>query len=196
MTKPHHYTDDQKEFIRQNAKGISGKELADRINKEFGIQLSVSQVNSFKKNYKIKSGLSGCFQKGQESWNKGRKYPEGFKNSGQFEKSKRPHNYKPIGTERINGDGYVDVKIADPGKWKGKHKIIWEELNGPIPKDHVVIFADGNKLNLDIENLLLITRRQLMAMNRYHLITDDIELTKTGVIVAKIHEKIAERRRK
>lgn len=192
----HLYTEEQREFIKKNVVGRTGRELTELINKEFGIELSVSKVNSYKKNYGLKSGLSGCFQPGVVPFNKGKKHPTGYKNSGQFENGKRPHNYKPIGTERINGDGYVDIKIADPGKWKGKHKIIWEESNGPIPKNHVVIFADGNKLNLDIENLLLITRRQLMAMNRYHLITDDIELTKMGVIVAKIHEKIAERRRK
>ena len=102
----------------------------------------------------------------------------------------------PVGTERTNTDGYVEIKIADPNKWKGKHRIIWEETHGPIPKGHVVIFADGNRRNFDPDNLLLVSRAQLARMNQTHLIKNDAELTKTGVIVADVLSKIGERKRK
>lgn len=92
--------------------------------------------------------------------------------------------------------GYVDIKIADPNKWKGKHILIWEELHGPVPKGHAVIFADGNNRNFDPENLLLVSRKQLVRMNQRGLIQNDAELTKTGVIIADIYNKIGEAKRK
>jgi hypothetical protein len=33
------------------------------------------------------------------------------------------------------------------------HRLIWEEAHGKVPPDHVVIFNDGNKENIVIENL-------------------------------------------
>ncbi|MEN6487843.1 MAG: HNH endonuclease [Smithella sp.] len=64
----------------------------------------------------------------------------------QFKKGNKPANWVPIGTERTNRDGYVEVKIADGRlnkNWKAKHIFIWETANGPVPKGHVVIFGDG-----------------------------------------------------
>ena len=90
----------------------------------------------------------------------------------------------------------MEIKIADPRTWKGKHKIIWEAANGPVPPGHVLIFADGNKLNVTLENLLLITRRELAVMNKKGLIANKAELTKAGVTVAGIFLKITERKKK
>jgi hypothetical protein len=135
------------------------------------------------------------FKKGMTPWNKGKKGTGGWEPT-QFKKGKMPWNYKPVGTERINTDGYVEIKIADPKTWKGKHIIIWEEANGPVPKGHVLIFADGNQQNVTVENLLLVSRRELAVMNKRGLISGDSELTKTGVVIADIYLKIGERKRK
>lgn len=64
------------------------------------------------------------------------------------------------------------------------------------PKGHVVIFADGNQQNVTIENLLLVSRRELAVMNKRGLIANSAELTKAGVMVADIYLKIGERKRK
>lgn len=105
----------------------------------------------------------------------------------------------PVGSERVNGDGYVDVKIQD-GKlqknWKCKHRIIWEEANGPVPKGHVIIFADSNRLNVSLDNLILITQKELSVLNNKGLISKDAELTKTGVIIVNVLLKIGERRKR
>jgi hypothetical protein len=113
----------------------------------------------------------------------------------QFKKGNRPHNYKPVGTERVNGEGYVDVKIADPNKWRSKHILIWEKENGPVPKGHVIIFGDGNRLNLELDNLILVSRKQLAILNKNNLIQKDADLTRTGIIVADIYRKINEQKK-
>jgi len=73
--------------------------------------------------------------------------------------------------------------------------LIWERHNGPVPPGHVVIFGDGNRRNFDPGNLLLVSRKQLVRLNQRGLIQNNAELTKMGIIIADIHNKIGERKR-
>jgi hypothetical protein len=92
----------------------------------------------------------------------------------------------PVGSERVNGDGYVDIKVSDPNKWRAKHLIVWESHNGKVPVGHVVIFGDRDNRNFDPVNLILITKSQLATMNQKGLIFDDAESTRTGAMIAKV----------
>lgn len=38
-----------------------------------------------------------------------------------------------------------------------KHRFLWETANGPIPKGHKVIFADGDKTNITLDNLIMVS---------------------------------------
>ena len=78
--------------------------------------------------------IAARFKKGHVSHNKGKKMPaEVYARCAptMFKKGNVTHNYKPVGSERVNVDGYVEVKVADPGKWRLKHRVIWEEAHGP-----------------------------------------------------------------
>lgn len=58
------------------------------------------------------------------------------------------------------------------------HHIIWEETNGPIPEGHVVRHADGNRNNLDPDNLVLATRNDVARENQAtHLIKKSRRIT-------------------
>ncbi|WP_028392743.1 HNH endonuclease signature motif containing protein [Bacillus cihuensis] len=195
----HNYTDEQKIFVRENIKGRSRKELTELFNDNFNTNLKVTQMVGFIKRNGLVSGLDGRFIKGQEAWNKGVRGVDFCGENGkktQFKKGNKPHNYKPVGTERVNGDDYVDIKIADPNKWRAKHLIVWESVNGEIPKKHVVIFGDGNRRNFEPDNLILVSRAQLAMLNKHNLIQDNADLTKTGILVADIYKKIGERKKK
>ena len=79
--------------------------------------------------------------------------------------------YKPVGTERIE-DHKIRGKIrrvcfekCANGKWKNKLVVAWEEANGNIPKEHFVIALDKNPVNASLDNLLLVSRAELAAMN-------------------------------
>nr|WP_275901160.1 HNH endonuclease signature motif containing protein [Paenibacillus periandrae] len=139
--------------------------------------------------------MTGRFEPGRTPFNKGKKKDWAGGEATQFKKGHKPHNYVPVGSERINGDDYVDVKIADPNKWRGKHQLVWEKNNGPIPKGYVIIFGDGNRRNFDPNNLILISRGQLAIMNKNGLIQNNADLTRTGIIMADIYRKIGERKR-
>jgi hypothetical protein len=100
--------------------------------------------------------------------------------------------YTPIGTERLDKSGYVKVKIAGSYTWKSKNQVIWEAANGPIPKNHVVIFADRDKSNFDLNNLILVSKAELTTMARNKLLSSDPELTRAGKVIADIKLRIAE----
>lgn len=117
------------------------------------------------------------------------------KNKTSFKTGHAPCRYSPVGTEKVNIEGYILIKTADPNTWERKHVKIYKEAYGEIPKGQIVIFADGNKRNFNIDNLLLITRRELVTLNRNRLIKSNSDLTKTGLLIADIHIKINERKR-
>lgn len=80
--------------------------------------------------------------------------------------------YRPVGSERLSKEGYLERKINDDmpmhRRWRAVHLIVWEQVNGPVPTQHSVRFRDGNKKNITLENLELVTKQQLMAENSVH----------------------------
>lgn len=162
-------------------------QCVDQFNQAFGLNLTVLQMRSAARNHNITCDRSGCFQKGNVSWNKGRRMPKSFQSvETQFKRGEMPHNYLPVGSERISRDGYIEVKVADPKTWRAKHRLVWEAANGPIPKGYAVIFMDQNKTNIALDNLRLISRKYLAVANRMGLLTQSAELTETGLLVARV----------
>lgn len=193
----HHFTNEQIEFIRKIAKGKDTKTITELVNNKFGLNLKISQIQSCKSNHDIKSGIDCRFKKGNIPANKGKKgsmSPEQYEKckATMFKKGNIPPNRREIGSERIDQNGYIEIKIQD-GKlnknWIKKHRYIYEQANGKIPKGHKVIFADGNNRNFNINNLILVTNAEELIMNKRKLIGKDPDLTKTGAIIAKVLNK-------
>lgn len=118
------------------------------------------------------NGKSGQFRKGQIPFNKGKKWSEymseeGQRNSArtQFKSGDIPFNLRPDYSERINIDGYVEIKIPGRRSWALKHRWVWEQANGPIPKGSQIHFIDGNRTNCDLSNLEMITHAECARRN-------------------------------
>lgn len=193
------YTDSQLQFIRDNVVNTE-KELVRLFNENFEVKINVSILENLKTKLGIKSGLvGGQFQKGNISHNKGKKWCEFMSAQGQensrktcFKKGNIPHNHKLIGSERITKYGYIEIKIAEPNKWQLKHRYIYEQAYGAIPKGNKLIFLDGNKLNISLDNLQVISNEQSLIMNQKHYFTSNKDLTQTGIIVSKVISKTRE----
>jgi hypothetical protein len=192
----HRYTQAEIRFLKKKTTGRAYAELTVLFNARFGTDITVKQLGSTLKRYGLSTGRDCRFRTGQVPHNKGKSvcYPGCEKT--QFKKGNRPWNWRPVGSERINIYGYLEVKIRNPNKWKGKQLLIWEAANGKVPKGRVIIFADGDKSNLKLENLLLVSRSELAVMNHNGLISGNGELTKAGKAVADIKMLIADRKRK
>lgn len=184
----HRYSEEQKEFIITNNYGKYAKELAAMFNEKFNTNITSHEIKYFRRNHKLNSGLTGQFQKGHNTWNKGTKGLT-HSNKTSFKKGNKPHNYRPIGSERITKDGYIEVKVSDPNEWETKNKIVYKKYFGDIPKGYKVIYADGNKLNNDPNNLILVSCSELLIANINHLIYDNKELTESGILISKVIDK-------
>lgn len=182
------YTDEMKQFILDNYKGRYNQELADLFNQKFNANITSRTIKSYKANNKLNSGLTGKFRKGQTPHNKGKKMPkevyEKVKHT-MFAKGNVPPNHRPVGSERISKDGYIEVKVAEPNKWRLKQRVVYEEAKGEIPEGCPIIFLDGNKRNFDIDNLRCITRSELLYLNCNGL-NNSNEITETGILMARL----------
>lgn len=135
------------------------------------------------------------FKKGHVPANKGKSMPEEVyeKCSGtMFRKGQVPHNHKEVGSERVNIYGYIEVKVAEPNRWKLKHRIVWERTNGEIPKGYNVQFRNRDKLDCRIENLYLISRADQMGKENSYMAKYPKELQEVirikGVLNRQIHK--------
>ena len=187
--KPQHkWSEEEKQYLASIVKGKTYKELVILMNEKFDYEFSSQQIESALRRYNLKTGNTGQFKKYKEPWNKGFKGYMGA-NKTSFKKGNIPPNYKSVGSERVTRDGYTEVKIKDPNKWELKHRHIYKKHYGEIPSGYNVIFADKNISNFDIDNLILVSKAEMLMLNREKLIFEDKELTKTGVNIVKLINK-------
>ena len=185
-------TPEQDTWIKAHSAGKTSAELIAMIKEKFGIVFTVEQMKGYKTRKRINTGLTGRFEKGHIPFNKGRKMPaEIYAKAAptMFKKGQLPVMTRPVGAECWRDDGYLWVKVAQPNKWRLKHRVIWETTNGPIPDGHKIIFADGNRSNFDINNLICVSAAELARLNQRGLIFNNPEATKAGVLVARLLTK-------
>lgn len=186
----HKFTKEENDFIKQIYKGKGWQDIADEANKEFNINLNASQIGSFLRRNKLNTGRSGRFQPGGTPWNKDKK---GISIGGEqtyFRKGHKPHNSKDVGSERVNSDGYIYVKVAQPNDWKAKHRLVYEKYYGQIPKDHIIIFSDGDRMNTNIDNLILISRGDSVLLNKHGYVNGDSATIEAGLNLVRLNRKI------
>ena len=192
----HRWTKEEKEYLSEITPGRHYKEILEMMNDKFEYQFTYEQVKSAIIRFNLKTGFNGRFEKGHVPANKGTK---GIMkpNKTSFKKGNVNWAKKPIGSERVSVDGYTEIKVADPNKWRLKHRVMYEKYHNVVlnPKQ-LVIFADGDKSNMSKENLLLADKNQLLILNQNGLINENRELTKTGLNIANIIIKLNELKRK
>lgn len=113
------------------------------------------------------------FKPGQEPWNSGTHFASGGRSvETRFKPGNKPHTWRPIGTELISKEGYLERKVTDTGvtehDYVPVHHLVWREAGREIPKGSVLVFRDGDKRNFAIDNLELVTRQELMRRNSIH----------------------------
>lgn len=186
------------EFLIDFIPGHTEAEIRQAFNERFGIVLTEANIGNFKYKYKIKSGThGGRFSKGHTPFNKGKKMPpeiyERCKGT-MFKNGQMPHNHKPVGSERINVDGYVEVKTKESKRWRLKQRVLYEQYHGvKLEKSDVVLFLDGNKQNFAEDNLVKLTRAELARLNQDVKLRDNPEMNLTAVMIAKLKCKMGEK---
>lgn len=187
---PNHYAREIAEILGRGISSIHCKAHS------LGLESSLEKIQ--RTGYeasKSPASIAARFQKGSVPLNKGKKvspYVYSKMQPTMFKKGQRSHNHKEVGSERIDRDGYIMVKVAEPNRWRLKHRIIWEEVNGEIPKGYNVQFKNHNPLDCRIENLYMISKAEQMATEnsmyaRYPKELQDVMHLK-GVVNRAIHK--------
>ncbi|WP_052193672.1 HNH endonuclease signature motif containing protein [Pseudomonas sp. 11/12A] len=74
------------------------------------------------------------------------------------------HNWIEPGERRDTGK-YISLKLPS-GEWVLDHRWTWEQANGPIPDDCVIVARDGNIKNTALANLQLVSKDEHCRRNR------------------------------
>lgn len=161
-------------WLKQSA-GLSRADAYAQFVEAFGRDdISEGQVTAYRKRNGIRCGGDGRFVKGRPGSPSRGKLMANHPNSKatRFQKGHAPHNQNYIGHERINHEGYVEISVAKPNPhtkadrhYVTKHRLLWEEINGPVPEGHVLKCLDGDKQNTDPTNWLAIPRALLPRLN-------------------------------
>lgn len=206
------WTDEVINFMIENYEGRDNIELAELLNEKFNLNTNGDRVSNVKSNLKRRKGIDittginrGCIKKGNIPFNKGLKWNQYLTKEQQekssktwFKKGNIPMTAVEIGEEHIrhkkpNDEGFLCVKTCN-GKgnknWTPKQRYVYEQHYGEIPKGHKVIFADGNRNNFDISNLILVSNAEELHLNKRGLRFKDKELTETGLNVVKVILKL------
>ena len=74
------YPEGMYEYIRDNSRGVSSKEMAERVKELFGYEMTPTCMKQFRQRHGIKSGVTGWYQKGHPPGTKGKTIEEICKN--------------------------------------------------------------------------------------------------------------------
>ena len=132
------------------------------------------------------------FKKGQVAWNKGLKGVNGNSES-RWKKGNIPPTARPIGYERINRDGHIEIKVEGVRQMVYKHRWVWEKNYGEIPKGMIVSFKNGIRTDCNINNLILLTRAELVRLNQSFIKYSTPETHESCILLAKIKDKTGRR---
>jgi len=192
------------EIFNEVNQGRTSMEVARILTERTGRRITKEQVQAYRKNHHIPCGVDTRFKQGMEPWTKGKsieeicKTPEALARvrGSQYKPGSKPWNHMPVGSE-VFKYGYWWVKTGEPNHWKAKHRIIFEKENGiKLGRDDVITFLDGDTSNMDKGNMVLLSNRENLEMNRSGMRSEDPSITRTGVAVAKLMSAIREREEK
>lgn len=147
-------------------------------------------------------GQGGQFRKGLVPANKGKKFP-GRVTPTTFQKGQVSVNTMPIGSYRVNADGFVERKFAQvPGpytkRWIPAHREVWIAANGPIPAGHVIAFKPGKRTTdpaeISLEILECLTFAENLRRNSFHRHGPEIAkiVQLRGAITRQINKRLKE----
>lgn len=200
--------DEKVEAFSRLIPGRSSAEISRLAKQILDIDITPRQVRGWKKNHKTPSGYDTRFRPGNVPDTKGRTWadfmsPESQARSrqNQYKKGNVPKNRKEIGEIFQRSDGYLWIKVKDYSlndNWIQYHRYVWEQVNGPVPDHHKILFLDGDKTNCSIENLACVSDGVMSTANKWFGLTTDPELNKTILKAAelKIATTSAMKRRK
>jgi len=152
------------------------KRCLEIMNDEFG-GFTLGRLKNYVANY----GIQGAPDKpnvGQLQYHPERGLPFRIKKSehrGRATEFKPGHSSTrntPLWHERLCPKAGLLIKVPEkdpytgrPSRYIRKAIWIWQQANGPVPGGHNVVLIDGDPLNCDLDNLILLSNKELGILN-------------------------------
>jgi hypothetical protein len=175
-------------FLKSNYLTLPVKTLSDKLGRsETFVKVRLRQLGLIIPPEIIeRNKQSARLKKGNVPFNKGRKQadymdPEMIARSTgtRFKKGNLPPNtcdsdgeIRIRRSKRGNKKAYQYIRLS-LGVWKGLHIHLWEKENGKLPAGHCLWFKDGDTMNVTLDNLELITRKENYLRNSGHTLLND-----------------------
>lgn len=168
---PREWSQAEDDFLLQNFCALDCAELGKELGRTKSSVSNRLRILGLKRPPEIAAAMhrKTCFEKGMTPWNKGKK---GLRLSPQteFKTGQKPHNTLYDGAIRTRrhkrtSKRYMWIRLAE-AHWIMLHVFIWEKSHGPVPKGRIIVFRNKNTMDVRLENLECITRRELARRNK------------------------------
>lgn len=189
------YTEEMCQFLIEYAPKHRISEIQAAFEGRFGIKPTKAAVSVKISRLGVHSCFDGKFQKGRTSPNKGKKLEEMMPpesaarfRQNQFQKGHKLKQVYKVGDEKVVSHDFLAV--LTPEGWKRKHYLVWEQHHGKVPEGHYVVFADGNKRNFDIENLVCVSCSQHIKLGRMGVYGSGKEIIEASKALVDLQSKL------
>lgn len=191
------WTIEEIDYLKKNYPDKLSKDVAEKLNRSLcsvytqaqllGLKKSKEFMDSEKsgrKNVLAEGGKPYRYPKGHTPFNKGLKQEQYLNQESiektsktRFRKGHKPHNTKHDGAISVRKDNtgvsYLYIRVEE-GKWELLHRKIWEQHYGTIPKGYNIVFKDGDQSNVSIDNLEMVSNKDLMLRNSVQRYPEDL----------------------
>ena len=162
------YTEEQDKWLIENYPKLGRNKTTAEFNKQFHTNKNVSS----RRIHCIRLGLKVSDE---------RKRIRAVENT---------NRYHEPGTIVKKDHDYLFIKKPD-GKWEQLQRFIFSNSVGCIPKDHIIVFLDGNKQNFEPRNLVAIPRKYSAIMTKNNFWSEFSEITETGIKWCELYEVLS-----
>lgn len=198
MRKKINWTDEQKQFLSDN-RNVRRKELLEQFNQKFDKNICLSAFKGFMQRHNIFSDNNGRFKNGDVAWNAGITGEDYF---AHYDREKVQENCKKmheanrtaiLGEEKIiNGVPYVRVVAGRRTKsrneaWERKRLVVWRLAYGAVPKGHLIIHLDGDRMNCELSNLVCMPKKYMTLLSKNQWFTKDKRITESAIKWCELH---------
>lgn len=148
------FTTEANEWLKANAYNYTSAEMSEKLYELFGIRAATQTVTWYL-NDKLGIHRGNCY------------VPKGY----------LPRASKPVGTERIDKNRIVMVKVGQPDKWLPKVQTLFDY----DPRKCQPIYLDGNSLNVTCENVMVVPKKIHARLAKNGWLNSSNEVLKAGI---------------
>lgn len=206
------FNSEEDNFLRKNVQGRLATELTEMFNKKFNRNVTVKQIQEYKKTRKLRGGLKVEYTKEEKEYfykiYKGkstleitRLLNEKFNKNFTRNNIRKFINYYKLKTGYVehfpdmerkkersykkNGRTVYRVRNED-NEWEMKAKYLYRKNIGEVPSDCCVMLLDGSDDNFNLDNLCLISKRVSAFIYTKKLYFNDKEMNKASITALEL----------